>query len=119
MNGCYTHEEIVEAGGYDQQSIGQMFKERWQIRQKPSKSELIIRLAGLAPSGSTSSITGLGYCYLYVVTILRRGLGDDLHAQKISLARILRCSVFRLRWMRLSRPSHSLVRSNAWQGEVV
>jgi len=86
---------------------------------KPSKSELIIRLAGLAPSGSTSSITGLGYCYLYVVTILRRGLGDDLHAQKISLARILRCSVFRLRRMRLSRPSHSLVRSDAWQGEVV
>jgi hypothetical protein len=40
-------------------------------------------------------------------------LGDGLRAQKISLSRILRCSVFRLRRMRLSRPSHSIVCSYA------
>jgi hypothetical protein len=41
-------------------------------------------------------------------------LGDGLRAQKISLSRILGCSVFRVRRMRLSRPSHSIVCSYAW-----
>jgi hypothetical protein len=57
---------------------------------------------------------GLSYCYLYLVTILLVGLGDGSRAQKISLSRILGCSVFRLRRMRLSRPSHSIVCSYAW-----
>jgi hypothetical protein len=46
-------------------------------------------------------------------------LGDGLRAQTIALSRILRCSVFRLRRMRLSRPSHSIVCSYAWYGKVL
>jgi hypothetical protein len=41
-------------------------------------------------------------------------LGDGLRAQKISLSHIIGCPVFRLRRMRLSRPSHTIVCSYAW-----
>jgi hypothetical protein len=63
---------------------------------------------------STSSITGLSCRYLYLVTIPLVGFWDGSRAQKISPSRILRCSVFRLRRMRLSRPSHTIVCSYAW-----
>ena len=45
------------------------------------------------------------------------GFWDGLRAQKISLSRFLGCYVFRLRRMRLSRPSHAIVYSYAWKGE--
>jgi hypothetical protein len=46
-------------------------------------------------------------------------VGDGLRAEKISLFRFLRRTVFCLQRMRLPRPCHAIIRIHAWQREVL